>query len=132
MSPTSVRREKVRSAEGLHDIQLLLGFKIQFVLLGKANEAWPSIDAVRGASTSSGMRGESLKFIQNMVGAVETCGTAASQVHTGDKYQFEISLEPLGPVNAVDAPVRAQESHSARRTESRQEGLLLAKGLNTT
>lgn len=108
--PRHLLAEKARSAVGLHGVQLLAGFKIQFVLLGKGNEAWPSIDAVRGASTSSGMRGESLRFIENMVGAVEPCGTAVSQVHTGDEYQFEISLEPLGPVDAVDALFHAQEA----------------------
>ena len=96
----------------------LVGFELVFSLFDKSGNPLPDAgESGHCWSTSAPIRGTALDVLENIVNALTMAGIAVYHFHTEDAPLLEVTLEPLPPLQAVDALVHAQETvrHIAAR-----------------
>ncbi len=103
-----------------HSLEFLVGFDVEFIMLGErgggsggdnsATEYFP-LNRRGGLSTASGLRSDVFIYVEECVDALTAAGVPVLQFHSeGRAGQFELSLAPLPPMQAVDAMVAAHET----------------------
>jgi glutamine synthetase len=90
--------------------QILLGYEIEFVLLGEDLELEKSLDRVAGFATMAGLRGFRVRLMEDICAALDRSGVGVHDFHTEIPDQLEITLLPMSPMQAVDNLYLAQEA----------------------
>lgn len=98
------RLEKVWGAE------VLIGFEIEFVLLGGSNSVIEPMDRLNGYSRTAGLRDETLDLVEEIVDALKRSSMSIHHFHAEVQDQLEIALNPEPALEAVDSLVLAQEA----------------------
>ncbi|KAL1985617.1 hypothetical protein VTN96DRAFT_7597 [Rasamsonia emersonii] len=107
LCPRSRLQEIIRSAKEQHDIDFLVGTEIEFYIV----DGDQSVQMVPNPSSAASLRNRFLPIVEEIVDCLINAGIAVHQFHSeGSPGLFEISLEPLPPVEAVDAVVYGQET----------------------
>lgn len=102
--------------ETLHRIQekdqtgFLIGFEIEFTLLNESFEPVQSVDPVISYCMNSGLRGNTLKIMEQICHALEQADIGVHHFHTEDPHQLEIALKENAPMQAIDGLVFACEA----------------------
>lgn len=110
LCPRGMLRRIVEEAKTASNVDFLVGFETEFILLKSTNpiepisiHAWTSADALRSGSTST-------KVVAEMVHAIELSGIEVQICHgEAAPGQFEIVTGPLSPLQAADALVHTRE-----------------------
>lgn len=89
----------------------IVGFEIEFSLLDSAGNLLPDAGEPNDCwSTSRPIRGVALEVLEGVVDALTVADIAVYHFHAEDAPLLEVSIEPLPPLQAVDALVYAQET----------------------
>lgn len=119
--PRTALRKAVSDFQSTHETDILVGFEAEFVLLDDSLRVPPNpLDPTTGLSTMSGLRGENLDILEEIVEAVEGTGIKVHNFHTEGGGQYEIALAPSSPLASIDALMFL---HEAIRTISMRHGL---------
>lgn len=118
--PRTLLKESLEKFTGKFSTEVLIGFEIEFVLLNQDSAIDKPFDRVSAYSTMAGLRGIYLTIIEETVEAMEAAGIKTYHFHAEAIDQLEIALEPLPPIEAIDALMYTQE---ALRTIALRHGL---------
>jgi glutamine synthetase len=99
----------VTECEASQSKKFLVGFEVEFVLLDPSGEPPRTVDAINAWSTTSGLRGDTLKLIEETVEALQASGISVLQFHTVEPNQLQIATGPLSPLDAIDALMHTNE-----------------------
>lgn len=111
MCPRKLLTNTVKRLQEEHDAKVLIGFEIEFVLLDENLRVPESLDPILGSSMPAGIRSvKSLTIIEEVFDALELSNISVHHMHTEGSGQLEFSLDPLEPLEAVDALMLAQET----------------------
>ncbi|OQE30870.1 hypothetical protein PENFLA_c002G04420 [Penicillium flavigenum] len=92
------------------DAKVLVGFEIELVLLdGSDNVLHPRV-RLNGYSRTAGLRGETLKLVEEIAEALEESCIKIHRFHTDVQGKLEIALAPEPALEGVDSLVLAQEA----------------------
>ncbi|OCF31820.1 hypothetical protein I316_06418 [Kwoniella heveanensis BCC8398] len=117
--PRSILRNVVAKAAEKHDLQFQVGFEVEFMLLPDPKAEGP-VDPQPGFYPTAPLRKEHSKVLFDIVDALQAGGVGVWGFQPEDSWsQFEISLYPSDPLQAVDTLVFAIE---AIRTIAAKEG----------
>lgn len=92
------------------DVNFMMGFEIEFVLLNEDLEISKPFDGLAGYSMLAGLRGKTLDIVEEIIEALEASGISIYHVHTEATDQLEIALSPEAPMQAIDELMYAQET----------------------
>ena len=98
---------------GDYECRMLVGFEIEFVLLDALSNVPSTADPIGGISVSSGLRGDNLLLLEEIVSALEASDIEVYHIHTEAQHQLEVSTEPMAPMQAVDALIYTHETIKA-------------------
>jgi len=101
----------LKQAESSYGLDFLVGFEVEFILMGKSDggQRYPLLQN-GGHWTASACRTQAFVHVQECVDTLRSLDVAVQQFHSeGRSGQFEISLAPLPPMEAVDTLVLTQE-----------------------
>ncbi|GAO18813.1 uncharacterized protein UV8b_05925 [Ustilaginoidea virens] len=116
LCPRSILRKAVDRARQ-ENLELLLGFEIELVLVGASrSEHWPTLDSPGHAwSSSRAMDHEVVhKVLEPAVEQLEQAGVHIEMLHAESANgQFEVILAPYPPLEAVDTLLFARQVLSA-------------------
>lgn len=87
-----------------------VGFEVEFVLLDSSGCVPNDIDKPGAWSTTAGLRGASLAILEEISLALEASDIQVYHFHTEIPPQFELALEPLPPMQAIDCLLQTQET----------------------
>lgn len=118
--PRHALRRCLKDFESKYNTSVLLGFEIEFTLLDPSSALAKPLDRIAEHSMTAGLRGETLKALEEVFHAMEVSGIYLYHFHTEIQDQLEIALAPLPPMQAIDALMITQE---AIRTVLVQYGL---------
>jgi glutamine synthetase len=101
---------KVVAEAAEHNLNFLLGFELEFVLLQPSMEAHaPGTSSVILSMHS--MRNKYLSLLEESVMAIQRAGIDICKFHTeSGPAQFEMTTAPLPPMQAIDALIYSQET----------------------
>ncbi|KAI0096583.1 glutamine synthetase [Nemania sp. FL0031] len=89
---------------------LLVGFEIEFVLLGPDDELYKPVDRVTGFSRAAGLRSKTMTILDQVLDALALSRIPIHHFHTEVADQIEIAIAPLPPMEAIDALYLTQET----------------------
>ncbi|KAI0147057.1 protein fluG [Xylariaceae sp. FL1272] len=118
------RVSKEAMAKGL---EVQIGFELETVLLDESLQVPGTLDRIEGFSMSAGIRGHNLPIVEEIIDALEASDVSLHHVHTEATDQLEFSLEPMPPIEAVDALVYAQEAIRAIAIRHNRKATLTPK-----
>lgn len=100
-----------RDFQQQYSTQILVGFKARFIVLEDSPSSVDrNLDPISGGSTMSGLRGDKLLLMEEIVETAEAAGVEIRNFHTEDVNQLVITLAPLPPTESVDALMYLQEA----------------------
>lgn len=88
----------------------LVGGEVEFILLDQDLQVRSTTDTIDGWASTAGLRGEVLTMMEEIVLCLADSGIGVWHFHTELAEQLEIALEPLPPVEALDALYYAVET----------------------
>ena len=91
-------------------VHFKVGFEIEFVLLDPSGCVPDGIDKPGAWSTTAALRGASLTILDEISIALEASDIQVYHFHTEIPPQFELALEPLPPMQAIDCLLQTQET----------------------
>ena len=127
--PRSRLREITQVAKRKHDIDLLVGMELEFFIIEEANGVAQPVKTVPHVYSAASLRNKYIPILEKIVQAFQKAGIEVRQFHSeGDSGCYEISTEPLPPLQSADALYFCQETStflSSRRSckLSRKPGL---------
>ena len=107
--PRSLLHE-ILSDPVVKDLQIQLGFEIEFSLLDSSRRPNRPLDRSIGFTTSAGLRAEHLDIIDEIVKQLQHSSIEIYHFHVEMADQYEIALAPLPPMEAIDALIMAEET----------------------
>lgn len=96
-----------------HNMDFLVGIEIEFFIMESSKDVLPAgpVKTNTNAYSSATLRNEYLPILEEIVRSLTKVGIMVRQCHTeADSGFFEISTEPLPPLQAADALVYSQEA----------------------
>jgi glutamine synthetase len=106
-------QEWTDSAKAKHNLDFLVGVEIEFFILEASKDALPAgpVKTAPGVFTAASLRNQYLPILEEIVKTLTKVGIMVRQFHSeGDSGFFEISTEPLPPLQAADALIYSQEA----------------------
>lgn len=93
-----------------YDTKVLIGFEIEFMLLGQDCQPLSQLDRLNIYQTTAGLRGQTLDIIEEILDSFKKSSINIHHFHTEthDQINFALSLEPA--LKAIDSLVLAQET----------------------
>ncbi|KAI0141883.1 glutamine synthetase [Xylariaceae sp. FL1272] len=108
--PRALFVDTLREVESAWAARLIIGFEIEFVLLGESNNIITPVDRLDGYSRTAGLRAETLDLVEASVDALEKSSIEVHHFHAEAYDQLEISLAAEHALEALDSLVLAQET----------------------
>lgn len=121
--PRTRLREFTKSAKAKHGLDFLVGLEIEFFIMELSKDTLPSEPVRTNTNTfsSSSLRNQYTPIVEEIVTTLTKAGIMVRQFHSeGYSGFYEISTEPLPPLQAADALIYSQE---AIKTICHQHGL---------
>ena len=115
--------EFTNSAKAKHGMDFLIGVEIEFYIMELSKDKLPSepVKTTMGIFSSASLRNQYTPVVEEIVTTLMKAGIMVRQYHNeGGSGFFEISTEPLPPLQAADALIYSQE---AIKTICYQHGL---------
>jgi len=109
--PRATLQRVLKQAEDSYGLDFLVGFEVEFMLMGNSEDGrrYPLLQN-GGHWTASACRTQVFVHVQECVDTLRVLDVAVQQFHSeGRSGQFEISLAPLPPMEAVDTLILTQE-----------------------
>lgn len=110
--PRTILRRVLAKAKEMYNLDILVGFEVEFMLLGaKPNgDRYPLGPPDAGYSASS-VRDQSFRYVEECVEVLQGMNIDILQFHSENtRTQFEISLAPLPAMEAVDSLILCHEA----------------------
>lgn len=109
--PRVTLQRVLKQAEESYGLHFLIGFEVEFMLMGTAEDGQRyQLLQNGGLYTASACRTQAFVHVQECVDTLRSLDVAVQQFHSeGRSGQFEISLAPLPPMEAVDTLILTQE-----------------------
>ncbi|KAI9050352.1 hypothetical protein LZ554_005518 [Drepanopeziza brunnea f. sp. 'monogermtubi'] len=102
--PRSRLRDIVATAKSKHDIKMLVGMEIEFFICEEADGVLRPVPTVKNVYSAASLRNKILPILEEIVSALQDAGIKVRQFHSeSGQGQFEISTEPLPPLESADA-----------------------------
>jgi glutamine synthetase len=111
--PRTRLREFTESAKGKHNLDFLVGFEIEFFILEASTDVLPAgpVKTFPMIFNPASLRNKYTPIVAEIVLALTKVGILVRQFHTeGGSGMYEISTEPLPPLEAADALIYSQEA----------------------
>lgn len=109
--PRSRLRDIAASAKAKYDMDFLVGMEIEFYIMEEINGVLKPVKTVSNAWSVASIRNKYLTILEEIAQAFQAAGIKVRQFHSeGDSGAFEISTEPLPPLQAADALYFCQET----------------------
>ncbi|KAJ6785665.1 hypothetical protein PWT90_00958 [Aphanocladium album] len=106
--PRHALERVMAQAHSLFGLDLLIGFEVEFVILNEASRQ--GYCQALGHHAVAGLRDPAYKHIKECVKHLTAQGVAIHNIHTeGVRGQYEITLGPLPPMQAVDQVLFVQD-----------------------
>ena len=105
--------EFTESAKAKHDMDFLVGFEIEFFVMDASTDVLPPGPVKTNSIIFSpaSLRNRYMPIVAEIVSTLTKVGIMVRQFHTeGGSGMFEISTEPLPPLQAADALIYSQEA----------------------
>lgn len=90
--PWELLSKVVDDFESQYDSKILVGFEIEFVLLGENSNLAKPMDLLAGYSTTAGMRAENLEMLEEIVAALKISGSEVYHFHVENADRLELAL----------------------------------------
>ncbi|KAF2170764.1 hypothetical protein M409DRAFT_18737 [Zasmidium cellare ATCC 36951] len=84
------------------DLDVLIGFEIEFTLLDSTLQVAKSLDVPQGFNSASGLRDEKVAFFEEVVRALRRSRIGVTHFHVECFHELEIATDPFPPMEAVD------------------------------
>jgi len=84
------------------NLDVLIGFEIEFTLLDSTLHAAQSLDVPQGFNSASGLRDQKLAFFEDVVRALRRSRIGVTHFHVECFHELEIATDPFPPMEAVD------------------------------
>ncbi|KAK0112246.1 hypothetical protein ONS96_001495 [Cadophora gregata f. sp. sojae] len=102
--PRSRLSDITQIAKANHDIDLLVGMELEFFVIEELNGVSQPVKTVPNVYSASSLRNKYIPIIEEIVEAFQHAGIKVRQFHSeGDSGCYEISTEPLPPLQSADA-----------------------------
>ncbi|KZT42362.1 glutamine synthetase/guanido kinase [Sistotremastrum suecicum HHB10207 ss-3] len=109
--PRGILKRIVEEAKANNDVEFLVGFESEFILLSAIDPPTPINNAKWCYSSAARPGSLELKVMEEIVQALDVSGIVVEYWHSeGTPGQFEVITGPLPPVQAVDALVLTRET----------------------
>jgi glutamine synthetase len=119
--PRSRLQEICSSTKEKHGIEFLVGAEIEFFIFDDSTGTPTPIDTVPNVFAAASINNKYLPILEEIVESIQDAGIEVRQFHTeGSPGFFEISTEPLAPLQSADALVYC---HEAIKNICRKHGL---------
>lgn len=114
-------REICSLAKEKHDMHFLIGHEIEFFLFSDSNGTPTPLDVAPNTYSAASLNNKYLPVLEEIVDSIQDAGFEVRQFHSeGGPGCFEISIEPLPPLQSADALVYC---HEAIRNISSKHGV---------
>lgn len=119
--PRSRLQEITNTAKKEHDIDLLVGVEIEFCIFDDSKGTMEQLQMAPNVWSAASLNNKYTPIIEEIIHSITEVGIDVRQFHSeGGPGIFEISLEPLAPLQAEDALIYCEE---AIKNIARQHGL---------
>lgn len=111
--PRSRLQELQQTAKSKHDLEFLMGVEVEFQLMKPATESTPAqqVQTSSHPYSTASLRNAYLPVLEEIVSSLVKAGVQIRQFHgEGARGFFEITGEPLAPLEAADTLVFMQET----------------------
>ncbi|KAJ8124852.1 hypothetical protein O1611_g8788 [Lasiodiplodia mahajangana] len=108
--PRALLQNALKADENWEPGSLLVGFEIEFVLLGPDDALYKPVDRVAGPYRTAGLRAGTMKIVEEVLDALNLSNIPYHHFHTEVSDQLEIAIAPLPPMQAIDALYLTQET----------------------
>ncbi|KAH8599256.1 hypothetical protein B0O99DRAFT_613406 [Bisporella sp. PMI_857] len=111
--PRSCLRELETAAKTMRNLEFLIGVEMEFQIMKPAHGSQPAqpVQTTSYPYSAASLRNEYLPFLDEIVGAFVKAGIKIRQYHSeGSSGMFEITGEPLPPLEAMDTLVFCHET----------------------
>ena len=112
LCPRRALTNTIQRAEEKHGLNILVGFELEFMIVKMSEDGSLELYATTyGRHTVAGLRHPAYELVEERLAALIKHGVEIQTAHTeGHRGQYEISLGPLPPVEAVDELLFAQDT----------------------
>ncbi|KAH7333445.1 hypothetical protein BKA65DRAFT_45078 [Rhexocercosporidium sp. MPI-PUGE-AT-0058] len=102
--PRSRLRDTTVAAKTKHNIDLLIGMEIEFFIIEEINGVVAPVKTIPHVYSAASLRNKYVPILEEIVHAFQKSGIKVRQFHSeGDSGCYEISTEPLPPLESADA-----------------------------
>ena len=111
--PRTRLREFTESTKQNHDLEFLVGLEIEFYIMEASKDVLPTgpVNTNKATFSSASYRNAYIPILEEIVQALAKVGIMVRQFHTeGGSGFFEISTEPMPPLQAADSLIYSQET----------------------
>ncbi|KAH8799167.1 hypothetical protein F5884DRAFT_136324 [Xylogone sp. PMI_703] len=103
--------ELTKSVKVNHDIDFLVGVEVEFLIMEECQGSIQAAKTVGNVYSTASLNNKYLPVLEEIVTSISQAGIEVRQFHSeGSPGLFEISLEPLSPVQSADALIYAKEA----------------------
>lgn len=110
----------LKECETSHGRKFWVGFEIEFVLLDALGEPLRTNDNVNSWCTTSGLRGNTLKLMEDTIEALQASGIYVLHLHSVEPNQLQIATKHSNPMDATDL---LMYTHECIKHKAAQYGL---------
>lgn len=119
--PRSRLQELCSSVKGKHDLDFLVGIEVEFYIFDESSGTPKPVNMVAHAYSAASINNKYLPIVEEIVDCIQKVGIEVRQFHSeGGPGLFEISTQPMAPLQSADALVYC---HETIRNISRKHGL---------
>lgn len=115
--------------ETSHGRKFLVGFEIEFVLLDSSGDPLQTNDNVNSWCTTSGLRGKTLKLMEDTIEALQASGIYVLHLHSVEPNQLQIATKHLNPIDAIDLLMYTHECIKHKAAEYGLRATMAPKAL---
>jgi glutamine synthetase len=99
------------SVKARHDMDFLVGVEIEFFIVDESLGGPQPAKTVENVYSTASLHNKYLPVLEEIVNSISRAGIEVRQFHSeGTPGMFEISTEPLGPLQAADALIYCKEA----------------------
>ncbi|CZR58413.1 uncharacterized protein PAC_08305 [Phialocephala subalpina] len=109
--PRSRLLELTQDANTKHRLDFLIGTEIEFFIMQDTKNGPQQVDMIPNTYSAASMNNDYLSVVEEIVRSIAKAGIPVRQFYSeGGPGAFEISMEPLPPLQSADALVYSQEA----------------------
>jgi glutamine synthetase len=103
--------ELTKSVKIDHDIDFLVGVEVEFMIMEESQGGLQPAKMVDNVYSTASLNNKYLPVLEEIVNSISQAGIEVRQFHSeGSTGLFEISLEPLSPLQSADALIYSKEA----------------------